>query len=255
MLQRSLQIVKEDGVTGLGNRAAAFAYRRLRRLLPTSGHVRYAGIPIVYERRWGDRIVPSRWIPGGRHDLPDYESALVAALREQVRSGDRIVVVGGGVGVTAAIAALQTGSSGEVICFEGASEGVEKVRQTADLNGVSDRMTVHHAVVGRSVLVYGTEPDHEVLTPAELPDCDVLELDCEGAEVDILQEMAIRPRAVLVETHGLYGATTPLVASLMEGLGYAVSDLGVAEPRVEAFCQEHDIRVLVGVQEWERSSP
>lgn len=252
MLAKALQIVKESGVAGLGNRLVAFGYRRgVRRLLPTSGHVFYAGIPVAYERKWGDRIVPSLWSPGGHKDSPDYEYALVAALKEQVRPGDRVVVVGGGVGVTATIAALQTGPSGEVICFEGASEGVEKVRRTADLNGVSERMTVHHAVVARSISVYGTEPAREVVPPADLPDCDVLELDCEGAEVDILQEMVIRPRAVLVETHGLFGATTPLIASLLEGIGYIVRDLGFAEPRLEAFCEQHDIRVLVGVRERE----
>ncbi len=253
MLKRSLQIAKEDGVTGLGSQAAAFAYRRgLRRLLPTSGYVRYAGIPID-ERKWGDRIVPLLWTRG-LNDSPDYESALVAALKEQVRSGDRIVVVGGGVGVTAAIAALQTGPSGEVICYEGASEYVKKVKRTADLNGVSDRMTVRHAVVARSISVWGTEPDRETVAPTDLPDCDVLELDCEGAEVDIIQEMTIRPRAVLVETHGVYGATTPLVASSMEEIGYTVSHLGVAEPQLETYCEENDIRVLVGVQKREHPS-
>ena len=36
----------------------------------------------------------------------------------------------------------------------------------------------------------------------------MLELDCEGAEVEILRELTIQPRVILVETHVLYGAPT-----------------------------------------------
>jgi hypothetical protein len=33
--------------------------------------------------------------------------------------------------------------------------------------------------------------------------------------VDILRELTIQPRVILVETHGVYGAPTDLVASLL----------------------------------------
>lgn len=202
MMRKALQIVRSSGLTALGNRAIAFAYRRgIRPWLPVTGPAYYAGIPIAYDRKWGDRLIPVLWRPNAVEDIPSYESALVAGLKENVRPGDRIVVVGGGVGVTATVAAIQTGPSGHVECFEGAAEGVEKVRRTAARNGVADRLTVHHAVVGRSVFVYGREPDHAVLAPTELPACDVLELDCEGAEVDIVRDMVIDPKVILVETH------------------------------------------------------
>jgi hypothetical protein len=73
-------------------------------------------------------------------------------------------------------------------------------------------------------------------------------LDCEGAEVEILRELIIRPRVILVETHGLFGAPTDLVASLLETRGYVVSDRGVAEPRLAGFCTVNDIRVLLGIR-------
>jgi hypothetical protein len=76
----------------------------------------------------------------------------------------------------------------------------------------------------------------------------VLELDCEGAEVEILRELTIQPRVILVETHGLYGAPTHLVASLLEKRGYIISDRGVAEPRAAHHCTEHDLRVLLGIK-------
>lgn len=182
----------------------AFVYRRgIRPLLPVAGPVHYAGIPIAYERKWGDRKVPALWRPKYDEDVPGYESALVDGLKKHVSPGDRVVVVGGGVWVTVAIAALKVGAAGRVECFEGAGEGIEKVRRTAEINGVADWTTVHHAVMARSISVYVTEPDRSAVAPTDLPECDVLELDCEGAEVDILREMVIRPRVILVETHGL----------------------------------------------------
>jgi hypothetical protein len=69
-------------------------------------------------------------------------------------------------------------------------------------------------------------------------------MDCEGTEVDILRDMTIRPRAMLVETHGIFGAPTHLVASLLEERGYSVTDRGVAETHWTDFCNKHDIRVL-----------
>ena len=101
-----------------------------------------------------------------------------------------------------------------------------------------------HAVVGEAISVHGEQDDRSklIVPPAELPECDVLELDCEGSEIGILRNMTIRPRAIAVETHGLYGAPTTMVKELLENLGYAVHECGIAEPRVLEECEENDIR-------------
>jgi hypothetical protein len=250
VIGRVAGIVRDAWVTGLAGRALAAAYRRgVRPWLPSAGPARYGGVPVAYDRKWGDRRVPARWVPDEAKDVPEYEATLIAGLKELVRPGDRVVVVGGGVGATAITAALQAGPAGSVRCFEGARESVEKVRRTAEINGVSDWLVVVHAVVARPVSVYGTAPDEPAVAPSELPECDVLELDCEGAELDILRDMTVRPRVVLVETHGLYGATTPALTGLLEERGYRVRRRGVAEPRLRRLCEEHDIQVLAGVRE------
>lgn len=248
MLRRIRRVFRAEGVRGVVRYAVAFVYREgLRPWLPAAGAYHYAGLPVAYPRKWGDARVPALWRPEHAEDVPSYEAALVGALRAYVQPGDRVVVVGGGVGVTAVVAAGQAGPEGQVVCFEGAREGVAKVRRTAALNGVADRVEVRHAVVGRAIAVYGAAPNEPVVDPAALPPCDVLELDCEGAEVDVLQALPYRPRVVLVETHGLHGAPTAAVAALLAERGYAVEDRGVAEPRVRAYCEAHDIRVLAGL--------
>jgi hypothetical protein len=47
--------------------------------------------------------------------------------------------------------------------------------------------------LGEAISVYGAPEDHaaRVVTPADLPECDVLALDCEGAEILILRQSEI----------------------------------------------------------------
>ena len=114
-------IVRAQGVSGLARRSIGYAYRRGVRPFSPSKSIRYAGIPICYERKWSDRLVPASWVLGTGDpkeqpsyrltgadqpsyettfgDQPDYEATLVAGLNETIRPGDSIVVIGGGVGV------------------------------------------------------------------------------------------------------------------------------------------------------------
>jgi hypothetical protein len=146
------------------------------------------------------------------------------------------------------VAAKAVGETGSVVCFEGNSWNVRKVQATAARNKMSNRLKVKHAVVGEPIAVYGVSHQLStlVVSPAELPECDMLELDCEGAEIVILRNMAIRPQVIAVETHGVYGAPTNKVKELLEKMDYAVEEWGVAEPRVWEECEANDIRILVG---------
>ena len=237
--------LREHGVWGTAALIAARAWRDgVRPRLPPTRRMAYGGVPTAVEAKLLDRWVPETWVPNGVHDIPDYEATLLAAIRRTVRPGDRVVVVGGGLGVTATVAALQSGPDGRVTVFEGGARGVRDVRTTARLNGVAERVEVHHAVVGADRFVYGRRKG-AIVEPDELPDCDVLELDCEGAEVEILRGLALRPRALLIETHGLYGAPTEAVLALARGLGYRAEVAGLAEPRIPDICEAGDIRVVV----------
>jgi hypothetical protein len=196
--------------------------------------------------KWGDRAVPASWIPpDALADQPSYEAGLVAGLREVVRAEDSIVIIGGGLGVTAVVAAVLAGPLGSVQCFEGSKHRAALVRQTAARNGVTN-LRVRHTVVAKSIAVYDSGGDVGGVLPVDqLPPCDVLELDCEGAEVEILKELAVQPRVILVEAHGVFGASARLVTSLLEKRGYAVLDRGLAVPG-DDYCVKNDIRVLLG---------
>jgi hypothetical protein len=246
MIAKLLGVYREFGAGGLAWRLFFYFYKTfVRTMLPNSGQIFYAGIPIG-DRKVGDRLLPRFYNSPNINDAPDYEQALVKALKAHVASGDEVVIVGGGLGVTCVVAALAATEKGNVRCFEGDLHGVEAVRRVARLNGVSERVTACHAVVGEAIAVYGGGVAAVTMHPSELPSCDILELDCEGSEIGILGNMTIRPRAIAVETHGFRGAPTVAVRELLEKLGYRVQDLGWAEPRFLNACIENDIRVLVG---------
>jgi hypothetical protein len=229
---KAASILQSEGPAGLSSRAFFSLYRRsLRRVLPPDGYVMYGGLRVGRERKVGDRRWFARLLPPDLRDNPTYEQALISGLRSTVRPGDKVIVVGGGEGITAAMAALLAGPSGHVQCFEGDRDGIGAVGRTAAANGVADRIDCTFAVVGSNIGVFGDDVAEEVVAPQDLPACDVLEMDCEGSEVQILKEMTIRPRAIVVETHGFNGASTALVSQILRERGYEVEDLGLAEPK------------------------
>lgn len=183
----------------------------------------------------------------GSYRRPNYENALISGLKSCVQENDQVVVVGGGSGVTATIAAQLAAPHGRVICFEGGKDQVEKVRRTATANGVRDRLEVRHAFVGPNDHVYSDTSGAISVPIQDLPVCDVLELDCEGAEIEILAGMTIRPRSIIVESHGLYGAPSSTLRARLEEIGYKVTNLGVAEIDAEDFCIKNDIHVLMAM--------
>lgn len=176
----------------------------------------------------------------------DYESALVKALKHETRTGENVIVVGGGYGVTAVTAARLVGKNGTVVCFEGNLESVKRINDVFERNQVSQIARVVPAVVSQNVGVYGDNCSKEVIHPVDIPECDLLELDCEGAELSILNDLVIRPRVILVETHGYLGSPTTTVQTALQKLGYEVDDCGVAEVSQAQFCRRNDIRVLRG---------
>jgi hypothetical protein len=247
MVSRLMGIYRQSGTGGVAWRLFSYIYKSyVRPILPDGEHILYAGVPVGC-RKIGDRVLPKLYNSPDVFDVPDYEQALVKALRTHVRSGDKVVVVGVGLGVTAVVAALMASEAGHVDCFEGDLHGVESVRRVARLNGVLQRITPHYAVVGEAIGVYGNAVASSIVHPSELPVCDVLELDCEGAEIAILREMVVKPRVIAVETHGFLGAPTTAVRTLLESRGYTVEDMGWAEPRLTSACEQNDIRVLVGI--------
>lgn len=163
--------------------------------------------------------------------VENYKQPNVDAIRNNVRPGDHVVIIGGGIGVTSTVAAHSVGTAGEVTVYEASEEQAKISQNTLALNKVNRRSTVNHTVVGSLNSLGGEMGDPVELPPADLPECDVLEMDCEGAELFILNNMSIRPDTIVVESHPRFEAKTEDVISVVEDLGYQIQ---TQEPELES---------------------
>ncbi|WP_247730614.1 FkbM family methyltransferase [Halovivax limisalsi] len=203
----------------------------LRPLLPAGEYPTYNGVTVCAEKHRPhtfDSIVPIS-VPSSS-DRPSYEKPLVDALRTRLNPGDDVVIVGGGYGITSVVAARKIEKAGTVTTYEAIDYRVNVIEQTAAFDGVADQCTVHHAIVGPAINPGGGLPNEggtgaaRNLSAEDLPECDLLELDCEGAEVEILRNLKIRPDTLVVETHGHRGAPEAAVRDELSTLGYTIEN-------------------------------
>ena len=153
-----------------------------------------------------------------------FEKGIIDAHHLLTRQGDHVVIIGGGDGVTAVAAAKRVGRNGSVQVYEGGDRAVEQLKVLCLKEGVSLICTLHHAVVGPHIDVYGGDfASAAHVAPDEIPACDVLELDCEGSEVEILRSFEIRPRVIIVEIHPfLFSEEPDWVTNRLNELGYQI---------------------------------
>ena len=173
------------------------------------------------------------------YNVLNYEGGVLDAQKSLLRLGDHVVIVGGGNGVTAVKAAhiigqkgskrggsLKLGAeniSGGVIVFEGGASECETLRKVSKLNNVDNIVELNHAVVGIEKNVYSDTTHAKIIPPSKIPECDVLELDCEGSELEILANMKIRPRNIIVELHPWEYPSEPMrPVDVLLNLGYEI---------------------------------
>lgn len=154
-----------------------------------------------------------------------YEEHEVDLLQKHARPGDTIIDVGAGLGVTTVHASKIAGDGGKVYAYEASERSVDKIHMAITDNPTNAEIEVIHGAVGEAKKVrYDEGTDAPIVDPSELPDCDVLMLDCEGAELPILREMSILPRVVIVETHAHLKSPASKVIEELENRGYRVVD-------------------------------
>lgn len=166
-------------------------YRTVRRIMPKHSAT-WAGIKSHRTRKFLDVcLLPDRF--SYPRDRPYYESGLIFGLKQFVKNGDNLTIIGGGFGITAVVGSTLVGRSGSVLVYEGSAQQLRICESVIAMNKTSAPIRLQHAIVGDSIGIYGNENDKAVrMTPQELQDCDVLEMDCEGSELGILRSMEVR---------------------------------------------------------------
>jgi hypothetical protein len=188
-------------------------------LFPSIGYTQLNGVKYRAKKPLDD-VLPWPY-PSSR---PEYEAALIAAIRNRVKKDDRVCVIGGGLGISTVVSAHQAGVEGAVEVFEASEYRVKQLRRTLEINDLNTEVHISHALVGPEIHLNGDLGGGQRQSPSSLPQCDVLVMDCEGSELEILCTYDRTPRTVIVETHGVYGAPASDVGSTLEANGYEVVD-------------------------------
>lgn len=166
--------------------------------------------------------------------MDGYEQELFAELRTALTPGDRVCIIGGGLGITTVVASR---NADQVITYEAGRVNARNIQRTIDYHNI-DNVNLVPKPVGNPVSIWGREPASQQAISAEsLPECDVLKFDCEGSEIEVLETMAIRPRTIVVESHGIYDSPSNEVAKYLTSLGYEICST-VTE------VAEHDIVIM-----------
>jgi len=166
--------------------------------------------------RLGDRLIDFR-------EDSYLENAEVNAHKRYTRQGDDVCIIGGGRGTTAIHAARQVGDEGSVTVLEG-GEILSLIQEVTELNHLDDVITIKPRIVGKAnELYHGMAEDAKVMHPHELPDVDVLEMDCEGSEIEILDALEIRPRVLIVELHpNKFDGPNKAPLQMIQEMGYEI---------------------------------
>ena len=154
--------------------------------------------------------------------FPEHEVELIAAIRKYIKNGEKVLVIGGGSGASTVVVAHQVGNTGSVITYEGNLNSVNVVKDTINLNKVNDRVIVNHTIVEEPVHLMGELKNASTLAAKDFPDCDVLVMDCEGAELPILKNIKIKPRLIIVETHPMFNSPKSKIIPLLNKLDYEI---------------------------------
>lgn len=204
-LRRAVAITSEDGIGTLAKKVIPYSYQQLWPHLPTGSEIRKNKIKSSKHRRLTDGFLPSyvtKYVPT---DDPTYEEQYIDCIRRYIDSGEQVVMIGGGDGISTVAVARQVGPAGAVSVFEGGGVSVDRTRKTTYINDVADRVTVTHAIVAEDYHLRTAADGAEYVSPSELPECDTICIDADGAELPILRALAIQPFRLVVEHHAVPG--------------------------------------------------
>lgn len=204
--------------------SGVFYQKTIRKFLPEYGYTRRNGV-IISRKRIFDDLLPRHFHPHPPKKSR-YKDGNVSLLNNHLMKGDDVISIGGGYGVTAITASRLVGDAGSITVYEASERQANIIQNVIELNGESNNIELIHGLVGKNVHVYDGMGDPKQVHPAELSDVDVIEMDCEGSEISILNEMNITPRCMIIELHPhRYGEPYNKGIQVIEDLGYEIVDV------------------------------
>ena len=209
---------------------------------PTKTPVIYSGIVIGLKRNWLMVPLLRRFYPEFQN-REFYEEGLKAAINKINIQIESATIIGGGYGAIAVYLHKKITQKCKITIYEASVHQASIIRRTMEINSVFNAKVINMPV-GATVSVYNSDQPLNVLPANDLLNTDLLIMDCEGAEKIILDTIIIKPKVIIVETHGFLGSGTNIIREKLLAHNYDVLDMGLAEPNDTEFCLERDIKIL-----------
>ena len=134
------------------------------------------------------------------------EMGILLSHDDIFKVGDIIMAVGVGSGISLIHNCKKDRVPEAFIGIDGSRDQIELAKANAKLNQVDSSMFILiEGFVGDPDRVYGgaTQQSSQMIDINQF-DFDILELDCEGCEIEILRDLTARPRHIIVEMHPIY---------------------------------------------------
>lgn len=210
-LARKANIARKEGGLSLVRQRAknyfSVVHNSIRPCLPVlKGYGMRNGVQVSGANiRFFDTIVP--WHTAGI--ISDWKDSEYSELREFVECGDQVTIIGGGLGSNAVVAAREVGNSGNVMVYEGDSEKCAYINETIKINKLQSQCKVVNGFIdtgSQKDFSINAETETKRINPDSISTGDVLDLDVEGAELDIIRNLPDNdlPRVIIVQSHHMY---------------------------------------------------
>jgi hypothetical protein len=141
---------------------------------------------------------------------------------------DIILAVGIGSGISLIHNCKKDRGPESFIGIDGSKDQIEIAKDNARLNELDfSKFKLIEGFVGNPTNIYGS--DNQITTKIidiNHMDFDILELDCEGSEIEILQNLTARPRHIVVEMHPMYRDIDIVdFLEMMKSKGYILANI------------------------------
>jgi hypothetical protein len=170
------------------------------------------------------------------------------------KEDDTILAVGVGSGISLIHNCKKDRGPGSFIGIDGSKDQIELAKNNARLNELDfSKFKLIEGFVGNPTNIYGS--DNQITTKIidiNHMDFDILELDCEGAEIEILQNLTARPRHIIVEMHPMYrDIDIDDFLEMMNSKGYVIANIYtvngdvVISEEIQMFFEYENIQQMI----------
>ena len=166
------------------------------------------------------------FVSNGLVTIKDELGILNSHDKHALDSNESMLAVGMGRGISLIHIARFSKRCNKITVIEASQEVIHDCKRNLWLNNISDKqINIINGFSGNPTNTYNSKSMQSSHVDINDLDYDVLELDCEGSEIEILEGLVKRPRLIIVEMHPMYREINiEMFIIKLESIGYYLSN-------------------------------